>query len=112
MEMLYTGLQLGAAVAVFLLGAGLGYKLFTTKLISVRSARDRTIRTFQIRVRSEFLESKENHEKPLRRSGSPGQSAEAKNTATSELPDKAATRKTEKTETGDDKRELAVGQWK
>ena len=35
----------------------------------VRSARDRTIRTFQIGVRSEFLESKENHEKPLHRSG-------------------------------------------
>ena len=35
----------------------------------VRSARDRTIRTSQIGVRSEFLESKENHEKPLHRSG-------------------------------------------
>ena len=35
----------------------------------VRSARDRTIRTIQIGVRSEFLESKENHEKPLHRSG-------------------------------------------
>ena len=32
----------------------------------VRSARDRTIRTFQIGVRSEFLESKENHEKHRR----------------------------------------------
>ena len=34
----------------------------------VRSARDRTIRTFQIGVRLEFLESKENHEKQLHRS--------------------------------------------
>ena len=33
------------------------------------TARDRTIRTIQIRVRSEFLESKENHEKPLHRNG-------------------------------------------
>ena len=32
----------------------------------VRSARDRTIRTFQIRVRSKLLESKENHEKHRR----------------------------------------------
>ena len=32
------------------------------------TARDRTIRTIQIGVRSEFLESKENHEKLLHRS--------------------------------------------
>ena len=37
----------------------------------VRSARDRTIRTIQIRVRSAFLESVGNHEKPLHRSSSP-----------------------------------------
>ena len=40
------------------------------ELSQVRSARDRTIRTFQIGVRSEFLESKENHEKALLRSSS------------------------------------------
>ena len=36
------------------------------ELIQVRSARDRTKRTIQIGVRSEFLESKENHEKHRR----------------------------------------------
>ena len=38
------------------------------KLSQVRSARDRNIRAFQIGVRSEFLESEENHEKLLHRS--------------------------------------------
>ena len=36
------------------------------KLKGEMTAMDRTIRTFQIRVRSEFLESKENHEKHRR----------------------------------------------
>jgi hypothetical protein len=42
MDMLYTGLLLGAGVAVFLLGAGLGYKLFTKKRAERRAARGRT----------------------------------------------------------------------
>ena len=41
-----------------------GVGLARPELKGEMTARDRTIRTFHIRVRSKFLESNENHEKP------------------------------------------------